>query len=51
MDEAGNIKPDKDKSKEKIDGITALIMAVARTISQPAQKKSRYESEGIRTVG
>lgn len=50
-DPAGNIKPDKDKSKEKIDGITALIMAVARTMATPAPKKSRYEEKGIRTVG
>jgi len=28
MDPAGNIKPDKEKSKEKIDGISALIMAI-----------------------
>ena len=28
MDPAGNIKPDKEKSKEKIDGIVALIMAI-----------------------
>ncbi len=28
MDPAGNIKPDKEKSKEKIDGIVALIMAL-----------------------
>jgi phage terminase large subunit-like protein len=26
-DSAGNIKPDKEKSSEKIDGIVALIMA------------------------
>jgi phage terminase large subunit-like protein len=28
MDPAGNIKPDKEKSKEKIDGVVALIMAL-----------------------
>lgn len=28
MDPAGNIKPDKEKSKEKIDGMVALIMAL-----------------------
>jgi phage terminase large subunit-like protein len=28
MDPAGNIKPDKEKSKDKIDGIVALIMAI-----------------------
>jgi phage terminase large subunit-like protein len=29
-DEAGNQKPDKEKSTEKIDGIVATIMALAR---------------------
>lgn len=28
MDAAGNIKPDKEKSREKIDGLVALIMAL-----------------------
>lgn len=51
MDPAGNIKPDKDKSKEKIDGITALVMAVSRTMSTPPEKQSRYEEHGIRMVG
>ncbi len=30
IDPAGNIKPSKSKSREKIDGITALCMSVAR---------------------
>jgi phage terminase large subunit-like protein len=46
LDPAGNIKPDKAKSKEKIDGITALIMAVARTIDA-GEEKSVYEERGI----
>lgn len=32
MDPAGNIKPDKEKSTEKIDGAVALIMGLARAI-------------------
>lgn len=31
-DPAGNIKPDKEKSIEKIDGIVAVIMALARAL-------------------
>ncbi len=31
-DPAGNIKPDKEKSTEKIDGTVALIMALDRAI-------------------
>lgn len=34
-DPMGNIKPDKSKSKEKIDGIVALIMAISRVVSDP----------------
>ena len=34
-DPMGNIKPDKSKSKEKIDGIVALIMAISRIVSNP----------------
>jgi phage terminase large subunit-like protein len=30
MDAAGNVKPDKEKSREKIDGIVATIMALGR---------------------
>ena len=31
-DPAGNIKPDKEKSTEKIDGAVAMIMALDRAI-------------------
>ena len=31
-DPAGNIKPDKEKSTEKIDGAVAIIMALDRAI-------------------
>jgi len=32
MDPAGNVKPDKEKSTEKIDGMVALVMALDRAI-------------------
>lgn len=41
-DPAGNIKPDKSKSIEKIDGMVALIMALARAILQE-NGHSKYE--------
>ena len=44
-DPAGNIKPDKGKSREKIDGIVALIMAIARLSLAP---EGAYEQEGIK---
>lgn len=33
MDPAGNIKPDRSKATEKIDGIVALVMALGRAIA------------------
>lgn len=36
-DPAGNIKPDKEKSRERIDGIVATVMALGRAmVTQPA---------------
>lgn len=50
MDPAGNIKPNKEKSKEKIDGMVALIMALDLALRHPDQK-SVYHKRGIRSVG
>ena len=32
QDPAGNLKPAKDKSTERIDGVVALIMAIGRAV-------------------
>lgn len=45
-DPAGNIKPDKEKSTEKIDGAVALIMALDRSIRHET-KDSVYDNRGI----
>ncbi|ADL50548.1 terminase large subunit [Clostridium cellulovorans] len=45
-DPAGNIKPDKEKSTEKIDGAVALIMALDRSIRHE-NKESVYDNRGI----
>ena len=50
MDAAGNLKPTKAKSSEKIDGIVMLIMALGRAITQPPEKVSIYEKRGLLTV-
>ncbi len=50
LDAAGNIKPSKKRSSEKIDGITALVMAIGRAIAGGAVTQSRYETEGIRFI-
>ncbi|MGI6593687.1 MAG: terminase large subunit [Christensenellales bacterium] len=46
-DPAGNIKPDKAKSTEKIDGIVALIMALDRAIRNEGEDSSPYDTRGI----
>lgn len=51
QDPAGNLKPDKSKSIEKIDGIVALIMALDRALhGDPAKRKSVYEERGLLSV-
>lgn len=48
-DPAGNIKPDKQKSTEKIDGVVALIMALDRAIrnGNAAPSHSVYDERGL----
>lgn len=47
-DPAGNIKPDKEKSTEKIDGVVATIMALDRAIRcGNDNNESVYDDKGI----
>jgi len=48
-DATGSIKPDKEKSKEKIDGAVSVIMALSRICADPtlAQNSSVYSERGI----
>jgi phage terminase large subunit-like protein len=46
MDPAGNIKADKEKSAERIDGVVALIMGLSRAVLR-IEKVSPYESRGL----
>ncbi|MBV1817161.1 terminase large subunit [Clostridium cochlearium] len=48
-DPAGNIKPDKEKSTEKIDGVVALIMALDRAVRKE-MKENIYEKRGMRSL-
>lgn len=50
QDAAGNLKPDKAKSRERIDGMVALIMALGRATVH-SQRASVYETRGVRTLG
>ncbi len=45
QDAAGNIKPSKAKSRERIDGIMALVLALSRAAVQP--QESPYEERGV----
>ncbi len=47
QDPTGNIKPDKEKSTEKIDGAVAAIMALDRAIRNGSSTGSVYDDRGI----
>lgn len=49
MDPAGNIKPDKEKSREKIDGVVALIMALDRAMRR-YDVTSTYEDRDLLVI-
>jgi phage terminase large subunit-like protein len=50
-DPAGNIKPDKEKSTEKIDGAVATIMALDRALRhQNGSGGSVYDSRGLLSI-
>lgn len=46
-DPAGNRKPDKQRSREKIDGMVALLMALSRAVVNDGYNKSVYEERGL----
>jgi phage terminase large subunit-like protein len=50
QDPAGNMKPDKAKSTERIDGIVAALMALGRAMEADEERPSRYASEGFAFV-
>ncbi len=50
-DPAGNIKPDKEKSTQKIDGIVASIMALGEWMTAQTNDESNpYETRGLLTL-
>ena len=46
-DTAGNIKPSKKRSKEKIDGIVAGIMALDRAVRNQGTPDSIYDERDL----
>ena len=50
-DAAGNVKPDKKNSGEKIDGLVAMIMGLARaTLHDPDSLRSIYDQRDVREL-
>jgi phage terminase large subunit-like protein len=47
QDAEGNIKPSKKRSKEKIDGIVASVMALGMMMIEGESPKSVYEDRGL----
>lgn len=45
MDPAGNVKPDKSRSSDKIDGVVAAVQALDRANNRPKPKRSAYDDD------
>jgi hypothetical protein len=46
MDASGNVKPDKERASENIDGVSATATALARAMVAPKPRRSAYEDGG-----
>ena len=46
-DPAGNLKIDKEKSTEKVDGAVALVMALDRAMKNQGGSGSVYDERGL----
>lgn len=51
MDPAGNVKPDKAVSGDKIDGVAAAVIGLSRAMLHEAPRESVYESRGLEVIG
>jgi phage terminase large subunit-like protein len=49
-DAAGNIKPSKEGSSQRIDGVVAGVMALGIAVKDSGSKVSVYETRGVRRV-
>ena len=47
QDPAGNVKPDKSKSSEKIDGVISSIMALSEAMENKNKGGSTYDNKEI----
>jgi phage terminase large subunit-like protein len=47
MDPAGNVKPDRARSADKIDGVAALVTALSRAMVTGKPRRSAYEDDDV----
>jgi phage terminase large subunit-like protein len=51
MDAAGNVKPDKKNSGDKIDAVAAIVTALSRVMADTGPGRSKYEDDDLTIVG
>lgn len=51
MDTAGNVKPDRVRSGDKIDGVSALVTAMSRALANQQPRESAYKKRGLAVAG
>lgn len=49
-DASGNVKPDKEKSGDKIDGLVARIIALSLSMRHAKPRRSAYEDHGLEVM-
>jgi phage terminase large subunit-like protein len=47
VDPAGNVKPDKSKSMDKIDGMSALVTGLAVAMGAEPERRSIYDERDV----
>ncbi|MCX4661491.1 terminase large subunit [Streptomyces uncialis] len=50
MDTAGNVKPDRASSADKIDGVSALCDAMSEVLARPPVRRSAYEDNDFEAI-
>jgi phage terminase large subunit-like protein len=50
MDPAGNVKPDKNRSAEKIDAVSAAVTALSEAMAREVPARSAYEDGDLEVV-
>lgn len=50
IDAAGNVKPDKANSADKIDAVSALVMALAEAMTRQPPRRSAYEDTDFEVI-